>query len=60
MLSVHRQQSLCKRRGHALRGPPVILLQVIIDCVGGDDYWEKSQDLLLDDGIFVTLVGSQR
>lgn len=37
-----------------------VLSQVVIDCVGGDDYWEMCQDLLVDDGIYVTLVGSHR
>lgn len=30
------------------------------DCVGGDDYWAGCQNLLLDDGVYVTLVGPLR
>jgi len=33
---------------------------LVIDCVGGDDYWERAQELLTDDGHYVTLVGPHR
>ena len=33
---------------------------VVLDCVGGDDYWQASQALLADDGVYVTLVGPER
>ena len=33
---------------------------VVLDCVGGDDYWEMAQGLLAEGGCYVTLVGPQR
>ena len=33
---------------------------VIVDTVGGDDYWSAFKDSLKDDGVYVTTVGKQR
>jgi NADPH:quinone reductase-like Zn-dependent oxidoreductase len=33
---------------------------VILDTVGGDDYWTAFKDSLKDDGVYVTTVGKQR
>uniref|UniRef100_A0A7S4JGL7 Enoyl reductase (ER) domain-containing protein n=1 Tax=Guillardia theta TaxID=55529 RepID=A0A7S4JGL7_GUITH len=33
---------------------------VVLDCVGGDDYWQACQPLLVEDGSYVTLVGAER
>jgi len=33
---------------------------VVLDCVGGDDYWTAFRPALKADGVYVTLVGSER
>jgi NADPH:quinone reductase-like Zn-dependent oxidoreductase len=33
---------------------------VVVDCVGGDDYWEAARARLAPNGVYVTLVGSRR
>lgn len=33
---------------------------VVVDCVGGDDYWDAARGLLKPHGTYVTLVGAQR
>jgi len=35
-------------------------LDAIVDCVGGDDYWVAFKPSLKADGVYVTLVGSER
>eukprot|EP00292_Cryptomonas_paramecium_P008070 CAMPEP_0113663200 /NCGR_PEP_ID=MMETSP0038_2-20120614/1004_1 /TAXON_ID=2898 /ORGANISM="Cryptomonas paramecium" /LENGTH=349 /DNA_ID=CAMNT_0000578189 /DNA_START=22 /DNA_END=1068 /DNA_ORIENTATION=- /assembly_acc=CAM_ASM_000170 len=33
---------------------------VVLDCVGGDDYWQAFRTSLATEGVYVTLVGSER
>lgn len=33
---------------------------VIVDCVGGDDYWQAFKGSLAKDGVYVTTVGNKR
>ncbi|KAJ1472943.1 hypothetical protein T484DRAFT_1838275, partial [Baffinella frigidus] len=33
---------------------------MVLDCVGGDDYWETAQALMAEGGVYVTLVGPER
>jgi len=33
---------------------------MVLDCVGGDDYWDLCQKLLVEGGTYVTLVGPER
>ena len=43
-----------------LKGAGMHTFDVILDCVGGDDYWKAFRGSLSNTGVYVTLVGNQR